>query len=148
MPTKAIVHKRTIAQTLGCITIIENRMTPEEKERQRFINKMVSNARAIISNQVAIPLGVYKMNQIISWLEPYKETDDVDVSIFRDYDLNVDDLPIGTERLQWNIEKLIEFEKDFDDTNRMFKADILRKCRELIDTYASINLQESEEKEE
>lgn len=88
------------------------------------------------------------MNQIISWLEPYKKSDDVDVSIFRDYDLNVDDLPIGTERLQWNIEKLIEFEKDFDETNRMFKADILRKCRELIDTYASINLQESEEKEE
>ena len=123
-------------------------MTPEEKERQRFINKMVSNARAIISNQVAIPLGVYKMNQIISWLEPYKKTEDVDVSIFRDYDLNIDDLPVGTERLQWNIEKLIEFEKEFDETDRMFKADILRKCRELIDTYASVNLQESEEKEE
>ena len=117
-------------------------MTPEEKERQRFINKMVSNARAIISNQVAIPLGVYKMNPIISWLEPYSETDDVDLSIFRDYDLKVHDLPIGTERLQWNIEKLIEFEKKFDETNRKFKADILRKCREIIDTYASDNLKE------
>ena len=117
-------------------------MTLEEKERKRFINKMVSNARAIISNQVAIPLGVYKMNQIISWIEPYKVTNDLDVSIFRDYDLNIDDLPIGTERLQWNIEKLIEFEKNFDDANRIFKADILRKCRELIDTYASITIQE------
>lgn len=109
---------------------------------------MVSNARAIISNQVAIPLGVYKMNQIISWLEPYKVADDIDTSIFHDYDINVDDLPIGTERLQWNIEKLIEFEIEFDENNKMFKADILRKCRELIDTYASDNSKESEDKEE
>ncbi|WP_162051341.1 hypothetical protein [Pontibacter pamirensis] len=123
-------------------------MTPEEKERQRFINKIVSNARAIISNQVAIPLGVYKMNQIISWLEPYRKTDDVEVGIFRDYDLIIDDLPVGTERLQWNIEKLIEFENEFDETNKIFKADILRKCRQLIDAYSSDNSKKSEGKEE
>ncbi|MFT2008056.1 hypothetical protein ACMA1I_05215 [Pontibacter sp. 13R65] len=121
-------------------------MSPEEKERQRIINKMVSNARAIISNQVAIPLGVYKMDQIMRWLEPYKRTDDVDMSIFRDYDLHIDDLPVGTERLQWNIEKLIILEKEFDENNRMFKADILRKCRKLIDTYASDESKESEGK--
>ena len=119
-------------------------MTLEEKERQRFINKLVSNARAIISNQVALPLGVYKMNQLISWFDPFKKTADVDMSIFRYYDLNVDDLPIGTERLRWNIEKLIEFEKAFDETNRIFKADILRKCSELIDTYNSEKSKELE----
>ena len=123
-------------------------MTLEEKERQRFINKMVSNARAIISNQVAIPLGVYKMNQIIGWLEPYKEDDDIDVSIFRDYDLDVDELPIGTERLQWNIEKLIEFEKEFDEVNSTYKADILRTCRKLIDAYGKTASEESNKKEE
>ncbi|WP_210464646.1 hypothetical protein [Rufibacter roseolus] len=123
-------------------------MTLEEKERQRFINKMVSNARAIISNQVAIPLGVYKMNQIIGWLEPYKEANDIDVSIFRDYDLNVDELPIGTERLQWNIEKLIEFENEFDEVNLTYKADILRTCRKLIDAYGKTASDDSNKKDE
>ncbi len=109
---------------------------------------MVSNARAIISNQVAIPLGVYKMNQIIGWLEPYKEANDIDVSIFRDYDLNVDELPIGTERLQWNIEKLIEFENEFDEVNLTYKADILRTCRKLIDAYGKTASDDSNKKDE
>ncbi|TXK47141.1 hypothetical protein FVR03_09850 [Pontibacter qinzhouensis] len=95
-----------------------------------------------------MPLGVYKMNQIISWLEPYKKTDEVDMSIFREYDTNTNDLPIGTGRLQWDIEKFIQFEKEFDEINKIFKADILRKCRELIDTYTLASIEGSEAKEE
>ena len=119
-------------------------MTYEEKERQRFISKLVSNARAIVSNQVALPLGVYKMNQILSWLEPFKKAEDIDLSIFKDYDLDMDELPVGTERLKWNIEKLIEFEKEFDEINKIYKSDILRKCKELIETYSILNSEESE----
>jgi len=118
-------------------------MTFEEKERLRLLKKMVSNARAIISYQVAIPLGVYKMNQIIGWLEPYKEVDDINVSIFRDYDLDIDELPIGTERLYYNIEKLIEFEKEIDDVNSTYKADILRICNRIIEVYGKITLGET-----
>jgi hypothetical protein len=110
-------------------------MSYQNERRQQLIEKLVSNAKAIISNQVALPLGVQKMNKIIRWIndiEPLKE----DLSIFRDYDINTDDLPLGTERLNWNIEKLIEIESEFDQANLLFKADILRKCKSLIATFS------------
>ena len=49
--------------------LYHTRFLPISKmDKQKIINKMVSNARAIISNQIALPLGCLKMNRIIVWL--------------------------------------------------------------------------------
>lgn len=106
-------------------------------DKQKIINKMVSNARAIISNQIALPLGCLKMNRIIVWLNSSQCDIDIDVSVFSKYNLKTKNLPVGTERLYWNIEKLIEFEQELAEIDSLYKADILRICRRLIDRYGT-----------
>lgn len=113
-------------------------MAFQEQQRQNYIIKLVANARAIISNQIGLPLGVLKMRKFIHWIDNIKPLLDTDLEIFSSYYLNMDDLPIGTERLLWNIEKLIEFEEEFDQLNKLFRADILRKCAEIINKYGSV----------
>jgi hypothetical protein len=112
-------------------------MTHQEQQRQNYIDKLISNARAIISNQIGLPLGVILMKRYITYINQIKPLENIDLEIFSDYYHNMDDLPIGTERLHWNIEKLIEMEEEVDQVNRTFKADVLRKCREIIDNYSS-----------
>jgi hypothetical protein len=109
----------------------------QEQQRQKHIKQLVSNSRAIISNQVGLPLGVLKMNKYINWIGNIKPLENIDLEIFSTYYINMDDLPIGTERLEWSIEKLIEFEEAFDANNKFFRADVLRKCREIIDKFGS-----------
>ncbi|MGV3539833.1 MAG: hypothetical protein ACO1OQ_08485 [Rufibacter sp.] len=108
-------------------------MAFQDQQRERYIKQLVSNARAIISNQVGLPLGVLKMNKYITWIDYIRPLENIDLEIFSTYYINIDEVPIGTERLEWNIEKLIEFEEEFDHNNKLFRADVLRKCRELID---------------
>jgi hypothetical protein len=119
-------------------------MTFQEQQRQKHIKQLVSNARAIISNQVGLPLGVLKMNKYITWINYIKPLEKIDLEIFSTYYVNMDDLPIGTERLEWNIEKLIEFEEEVDQNNKLFRADVLRKCREIIDRFGSLTAIEPE----
>jgi hypothetical protein len=107
----------------------------QEQRRERYIKQLVSNARAIISNQVGIPLGVLKMNKYITWIDYIKPLENIDLKIFSIYYNKLGSLPIGTERLEWSIEKLIEFEEEIDQNNKLFKADVLRKCREIIDKF-------------
>ncbi len=42
-----------------------------EQEHKSLIRKLVCNARAIISDQIGLSVGVRKMCKILLWLEPY-----------------------------------------------------------------------------
>jgi hypothetical protein len=108
-------------------------MSYQEQRRQQYIKQLVSNARAILSNQVGLPLGVLKMNKYITFINHISPMEGIDLTIFSIYDDSIREVPIGTERLEWNVEKLIEFEGQIDKANSLFRADVLRKCREIID---------------
>ena len=64
----------------------------------------------MISNQVGLPLGVLKMNKYITWIDYIKPLENIDSEIFSTYYINLDDIPIGTERLDSILKMLIEFE--------------------------------------
>lgn len=59
----------------------------DQFKRNNFIKKLVSNARAIISNQIALPLGVMKMNTILYWITQIEPLEEIDLKIFSDYKL-------------------------------------------------------------
>jgi len=68
------------------------------------------------------------MNKYITWINYIEPLENIDLKIFPTYYDKLGSLPIGTERLEWNIEKLIEFEEEFDQCNK--KAS-LRGCFDL-----------------
>ena len=43
-----------------------------EERHRSLIKQLVANARAIISYQVGLPLGVVRMHKILTWLEPFE----------------------------------------------------------------------------
>lgn len=104
-----------------------------------LINKLVSNARSIISNHVAIPLGVLIMSGIISDLR-YKEIKlNIDLNIFNEFYSLINRYAIGTERLRYNFEYLKEQDEKLDHITAKYKNQILSKCFEIVDKYGNRN---------
>jgi hypothetical protein len=43
----------------------------QRQKRSNYIKKLVSNSRAMLTNQITILLGVVKMNKLITWISLY-----------------------------------------------------------------------------
>lgn len=104
-----------------------------------LLNKLVSNARAIISNHVAISLGVLIMTGIISDLK-YKGIEvNIDLNIFNEVYSLINQYAIGTERLRYNFEYLEKQDKELDRIIALYKKQILSKCFEIVNRYGNRN---------
>lgn len=104
-----------------------------------LLNKLASNARAIISNHVAIPLGALIMSSIISDLKYKRIEVDIDLNIFSEFYSLINQYPIGTERLRYNFEYLEKQDKELDHVIALYKSRILSKCFEIVNKYCNRN---------
>lgn len=107
----------------------------DQNKRNSDIKKLVSNAKAVLSHQRAIPLGCQTMTKILYWINQTGPITEIDLSVFSKYDNEVDDLPIGTERLSYNKDYLIEQDIDLDIITMRYKTQIIEKCFEIIKNY-------------
>ncbi len=107
-----------------------------QTKRNNFIKKLLSNARAIISNQIALPLGVSKMHSILYQIALIKPLEEIDLQIFSDYKLKASDLAIGTERLAYHPDFLKRQDKILDELTLQHKDEIIDKCFEIINKFA------------
>jgi hypothetical protein len=109
----------------------------EIQNQERNIEKLVSNARAIISNQIALPLGILKIIRLNIWVLSISQIRPitVDLTLFREYMDEIGHRPLGTERLQWDKEALKEQDKIIDEITMRYKERIIDKCFEIIETY-------------
>ncbi|RFZ82077.1 hypothetical protein DYU05_15720 [Mucilaginibacter terrenus] len=107
-----------------------------EFKRNNLIKKLVSNSRAIISNQIALPLGVKKMNMIISWIAHIEPIGNINLTVFKEYMSETGNLPLGSERLHYNPEFLKLQDEQLDRITIRFKAEVIDKCFEIIKNYA------------
>ncbi|MET0241995.1 MAG: hypothetical protein ABW174_00945 [Flavitalea sp.] len=98
--------------------------------------KLVKNARAIISNQIAMPLGAVKMNKIIYWAKADGTFANIDLKVFNEYTDNFNGSPVGTERLLWSSEALMEQDRALDQVTSKYKDAIIDKCFEIIEKFA------------
>ena len=112
-------------------------MTLNRETIQIDFKKLVSNAKAIVTNQVALPLGVRKMNKILYWINHSKTVVSIDFKIFEDFDNMIKGCPVGTERLLWAAEALKVQDKIIDNAATIYKEDILDKCFEIIELLDS-----------
>lgn len=104
-----------------------------------LLNKLVSNARAIISNHVALSLGVLIMDGVVSDLKYKKIELDIDLNIFKEFYSLINQYAIGTERLRYNFEYLEKQDKKLDRIIALHKSRILSKCFEIVNKYGNRN---------
>ena len=88
------------------------------------VKKLVSNAKAILTNQIAMPLGARKMSKILHWIDQSLSEKNIDLKIFYDFDKKLDGCPIGSERLLWDRDALKEQDKIIDKVTREFKESL------------------------
>jgi len=95
------------------------------------VNKLIANAKDILTNKVGISLGVRKMNKLISAMN-HVQSISVDLSVFREFEKKIDGCPVGSERLLWEREALKKKDLVVDKVIRIYREKIMDKCYELL----------------
>ena len=106
----------------------------EIRKKDQYLKKLVSAARAVISNQVALPFGVIRIVRILAWLQPLS---DVEYPIFRSflYEAERQSLPLSTDRLLWNPDKLAEKDEQLQEIVERYRKDIIEECWNITKAY-------------
>lgn len=102
----------------------------------RLIGDLVSNSRRILSNEIAFPLRIYIISKIFRWINDIEPLD-FNSNDFYEYENQLNDYPLGTVRLKYEIDKLIQYEKEINDLNEMHRLKLIRLCKEIINKYSS-----------
>ena len=95
------------------------------------VDKLVSNAKAILSNRIGISLGVKKMNEIATSLSGQQKSQ-IDLSVFEEFAKRINGCPVGSERLLWDKEALKKQDIIVDKVIRVYRDKIIDKCFEII----------------
>jgi hypothetical protein len=109
----------------------------EENKRKIYIAKLVSNARAILTNQIEFTLGVLKMQKIMYWINRIEPLTEVDLQIFLEFNKKTVVFAIGNERKFWQKEALEMQDKALDILILKYKDGIFDKCFEIVNKYGN-----------
>lgn len=105
-------------------------------KREGYIKKLVSNSRAIISNQIGLPVGSIKMVGIIYWIEMEGPLQGIDLGIFKEYASMINPYLTGTDRLYSDREFLKKQDVRLDEITAKYKEIIIDKCFEIISNFS------------
>jgi hypothetical protein len=106
-----------------------------QEKRKNYIKKLVSNAKAMVTQQINIPLGSQKMTKIIYWINNIEPLNDIDLSIFSRFYSEIQHLAFGIERSSYNKELLQSEDSKLDYIVLNHKEKIIEKCYEIIHLY-------------
>lgn len=109
----------------------------KETKRKIYIAKLVSNARAILTKQIEIPLGVLKMGKIMYWIKCIEPLTEVDLEIFFEFNKKTIVFAIGNERKFWQKEALEIQDKALEILILKYKEEIFDKCFEIVNKYGN-----------
>lgn len=107
----------------------------EEIKRRNQIKKMVSNARAILTNQIDFTEGCFKMKGFISNISFIKPIEEIDIGVFKQFYDKMSYYPVGNEKLNYNKEYLATLNVEIEEILQEFKPIIISKCSEIIETF-------------
>ena len=114
---------------------VEKPQTIQQREngKRKLLKKLVATARNIITNEVGLSVGVWKMTRYITWLE--QSGVKLYFPVFEDYDKAIVAIPSGKERLYCSREALRRYDDSLYQINRGFHDRIIDACLEIIETY-------------
>jgi len=117
-----------------------------ENVKRKLLRKLVATARNIITYEVGIPFGVWKMNRLITWLG-YSDLS-LNFPVFEEYWKSVAAIPTGKERLYCSREALRRYDVDLNQINLHYHERIIDACFEIIETYGkAVDNQEADEQD-
>ncbi len=93
-------------------------------------SKLVSNARAIVTYEVGLPLGCTRMTRLLYWLQQHGEAD---YPVFEEYRRATSGLPTGQERLHWERSALARLDVRLEAINRDFRDRVFEACYAILD---------------
>lgn len=106
-------------------------MTPEQRVAR--IKKLVSAAKALLSLQVGLAVGAQRIDRILRWLEPEIQSNH---QIFSEFISAIPaGLPLGSARLLWEPNKLLENDPILSKIENKYRAPILQECLNIIQIY-------------
>lgn len=134
-----VINKnQCIFKTALLITTIILKMNEHLKlQKEKLIKRLVSNSKAILSNQIGLPLGVSKMGSIITWLNNIEPIANISLEIVYQYNSCTSSYFLGPERLSCSKDFLIKQDQDLDKINSKYKEEIMAKCFEIIELFDS-----------
>ena len=106
-------------------------MPPQPQTTTLHVNKLIANAKDILTNKIGISLGVRKMNKILSSLN-VSQSLNIDLSVFQEFEKKINGCPVGGERLLWDREALKKKDLIVDKVIKIHRDKIIDKCFELI----------------
>src|ERR1700730_7665741 len=107
-------------------------MAQPEEQLKIHINRLISNAKAILTNEVGFSLGVREMNKIIFSINQIQLLTKPDLSVFQEFEKKIDGFPFGRERLLLDKEALKKEDIIMDKVIRVYRDRIIDKCFEII----------------
>ena len=110
-------------------------MQHREKHRVHHIKKLASIARAIITNQIGLPLGMLRMGTTLTQIHSIRPITEIDLEIISEFNSKASGLPIGMERLSYNRDFLKKQDVILDELCSKYKDPVIHKCFEIIDKF-------------
>lgn len=110
-------------------------MEARNDKHSGLIKKLVANARAIISDQVGLSVGVRKMCNILLWLQEYEIIRIAKIHVFEKYDERTRFIPSGNARLHCSREAFERYDSELEEVNHALRKQILLVCFEIIEKY-------------
>jgi len=107
-------------------------------KRNRLIKKLRSNAIAITTHQIDMHSGFFKMNYLSGRIEDIRALEDLDLSIFRKYYLEIQSHPVGQERQLYSKDFLERLDRKLKAVDEKYRDLLYRKCLEIIEKYKYI----------
>src|SRR4051812_38595987 len=97
-----------------------NPKTEEQREniRRKLLRKLVATARNIISSEVGLPVGAWKINRLLVWLE--QEGVPSHYPIFNEYGNAISAIPWGKERLNCSRDALRRYDAELNPITQRF----------------------------
>ncbi|WP_294210176.1 DUF2489 domain-containing protein [uncultured Chryseobacterium sp.] len=106
--------------------------------RNRLIKKLRSNAIAITTHQIDKHSGFFKMNDLLGRIEDIRALEDLDLSVFRRYYLEIQSHPIGQERELYHKDFLERLDRKLKAVDERYSDLLHEKCLEIIEKYKDI----------
>ena len=112
--------------------VMSQTASSEREPDQALISKLVSAAKALVTYQVGLPVGIARISKIVYWLGWHTKDE---FEVLTVYGSETNDLPVGTERLLTERNALRRFDKRLERINASYRDEIFELCYSIIDRY-------------
>jgi len=107
-------------------------MTPEQRISRT--KKLVASARAVLSGNIGITVGVFRLRNNFDWLD--KKLFD-EFPVFEEYASKIPtEVPVGSARLEWNLSSLMKNDHILKELEYEYRERVFKACIEIIEKFS------------